>query len=82
MKQHFHTIIRPERNGLFVGWVEEMPGAITHGRSLAECRENLRDSLVLLVETHRDEARQAMNPSCILESIEIDTAEEPLTHFA
>jgi predicted RNase H-like HicB family nuclease len=72
MKQRYHTIIKPEPNGWFVGWVEEIPGAISQGRSLDECRENLRDSLELIVETHRDEARIGLDPSCIQEAIEID----------
>ena len=77
MKQRYHTIIKPEPNGWFVGWVEEIPGTITQARSLDECRRNLRDSLELMVETHRDEARQALNPSCIQEAIEIDVSERP-----
>lgn len=75
MKQRYHTIIKPEPNGFFVGWVEEIPGAITHGRSLAECRRNLRDALELMLQTHRDEARLALNPNCIEEAIEVDLAE-------
>jgi predicted RNase H-like HicB family nuclease len=77
MKQRYHTIIRPERTGWFVGWVEEIPGTITQGRSLDECRNNLRDALQLMLETHRDEARLGMNRECILESIEIDVADGP-----
>lgn len=76
MKQRYHTIIKPEPNGWFVGWVEEIPGAISQGRSLEECRENLRDSLELIVETHRDEARIGLDPSCIQEAIEIDVTED------
>lgn len=72
MKQRYHTIIKPERNGWFVGWVEEIPGTITQGQSLSECRRNLRDALQLMLETHRDEARQGLDASCIQESIEID----------
>ena len=75
MKQRYHTIIKPEDNGWFVGWVEEIPGTISQGRSLEECRRNLRDALELMVETHRDEARLGLDPSCIQESIEIDVAE-------
>ena len=75
MKQRYHTIIKPQRTGWFVGWVEEVPGTITHGKSLDECRENLREALQLMIETHRDEARQALDPSCIQESIEIDASE-------
>jgi predicted RNase H-like HicB family nuclease len=76
MKQIYHTIIKPDRRG-FVGWVEEVPGAITHGRSLDECRTNLKDALKLLLETHRDEARQALDETCIEEPLEIE-APEPI----
>ena len=75
MKQRYHSIIKPEPNGWFVGWVEEIPGAISQGRSLDECRENLRDSLQLMVQTHRDEARIALDGTCIEECIEIDTSD-------
>ena len=72
MKQRYHTIIKPERNGWFVGWVEEVPGTITQGKTLDECRQNLRDSLALMIETNRSEARLSLDRSCIQESIEID----------
>jgi predicted RNase H-like HicB family nuclease len=75
MRQTYHTIIKPESTGMFVGWVEEIPGTLTHGRSLAECRRNLRDSLLLMVHTHREEARIPLDKSCIQEAIEIDTTE-------
>ena len=77
MKQRYHTIIKPEENGWFVGWVEEIPGTITLGHSLDECRKNLRDSLQLMVETHRDEARLGLDESCLQETMEIDIAEPP-----
>jgi predicted RNase H-like HicB family nuclease len=76
MKQRYHTIIKPQNSGWFVGWVEEIPGTITHGKSLEECRENLRDSLQVMLETHRDEARQCLDGSCIQESIEIDVIDQ------
>lgn len=75
MKQCYHTIIKPDHNGSFVGWVEEIPGALTHGKSLDECRERLRAALQLMLETHRDQARQALDQSCIQEAIEIDVPE-------
>ena len=75
MRQTYHTIIKPESTGFFVGWVEEIPGTLTHGRSLNECRRKLRNALLLMVETHRDEARIPLDASCILEPIEIDTSE-------
>ncbi|HZL36743.1 MAG TPA: type II toxin-antitoxin system HicB family antitoxin [Tepidisphaeraceae bacterium] len=77
MKQRYHTIIRPRPDGWFVGWVEEIAGTITAGRSLDECRERLRDSLQIMVESHRDEARQGLDETCIQEAIEIDVLEPP-----
>jgi predicted RNase H-like HicB family nuclease len=79
MRQCYHTIIKPEPNGWFVGWVEEIPGTMTHGRSLDECRKNLRQSLLLMVETHRDEARIPLNASCIQEPIEIETLDSSVS---
>jgi predicted RNase H-like HicB family nuclease len=75
MKQRYHSIIRPDKRGWFVGWVEEIPGALTHGRSLEECRRNLKEALELVLETHRDDARQALDSSCIQEPIEIEVTE-------
>jgi predicted RNase H-like HicB family nuclease len=75
MRQTYHTIIKPESQDCYVGWVEEIPGTMTHGRSLDECRKKLRNSLLLMVETHRDEARVSLDASCILEAVEIDTSE-------
>lgn len=75
MTQRYHTIIKPSRDGWFVGWVEEIPGTITGGKSLAECRENLRESLQLILATHRDERRISLDSSCIQESIEIEIDE-------
>ncbi|HEX3358056.1 MAG TPA: type II toxin-antitoxin system HicB family antitoxin [Tepidisphaeraceae bacterium] len=75
VKQRYHTIIKPTASGWFVGWVEEVPGTITHGKSLDECRRNLRDSLQLMVETNRDEARLALDSACIQEAIEIEIDE-------
>lgn len=63
---------------MFVGWVEEVPGALTHGRSLDECRQKLRDSLQLMIETHRDQARLALDSTCIQEAIELDLLDPEL----
>ena len=45
-------------------------------RFVEECRRNLREALQLMLETHRDEARLGLNGECILESIEVDVADE------
>jgi predicted RNase H-like HicB family nuclease len=81
MKQQYHAIMRPAANGWFVGWVEEVPGTITTGRTVDECRQNLRDSLSLMLETYRDEARAGLTPDCITEPLEIEVDDTvPMPH--
>ena len=76
MKLCYHTIITQRPDGWFVGWVEEIRGTITCAKSLDECRTSLKDSLRLMLQTNRDEARQPLHSlQCIQESIEIDEAE-------
>jgi len=82
MKQRYHTIIKPDKKGWFVGWVEEIPGAMTHGRSLDECRSNLKEALELILHTHRDDARQCLDGSCIQEAIEVDVDESQMASMA
>ncbi len=72
MRQRYHTIIRPEPSGWYVGWVEEVPGTITSAKSLDECRAKLLHSLSLMIETYRDEARVGLTDGCIQEAVEID----------
>lgn len=72
MRQVYHAIIKRQSSGLYVGWVEEVPGTLTYGRTLRQCRANLRDSLKLMIETIRDEARLALDDTCITEPLEVD----------
>lgn len=72
MKQRYHTIIKPMQDGWFVGWVEEVPGTITYGRTLDECRQNLRNALSIMLESIRSEARIGLDDRCLQEMLEIE----------
>lgn len=37
----------------WTGYVEELPGANTQGRTLEEARENLREAVALILEANR-----------------------------
>jgi predicted RNase H-like HicB family nuclease len=37
----------------YLGWVEEIPGVNTQGRTLKETKANLKEALVLILETNR-----------------------------
>ena len=41
----------------WIGYLEELPGANTQGRTLAEARENLKDAVRLLIATDRFPSR-------------------------
>jgi predicted RNase H-like HicB family nuclease len=50
----FTAIIEKSEDGWFVGQVEEMPAAISQGRTVEELKENLIDALKLLLEVNRE----------------------------
>ncbi|HMO26474.1 MAG TPA: hypothetical protein PKB10_09400 [Tepidisphaeraceae bacterium] len=81
MKQRYHTIIKPRQTG-WVGWVEEIPCTITVGRTLDECRDKLRDALQLILATNRDEARLALDETCLQETLEVEYDESELVGSA
>ena len=42
----------------WIGYVEELPGANTQGRTLEEARENLKEAVQLIIEANRELARR------------------------
>lgn len=44
----------------YIGFVEELPGANTQGASLEETRENLRESVALVLEANRELAEKSL----------------------
>jgi predicted RNase H-like HicB family nuclease len=55
--EHFTAVF--EQDGeWWVGYVEELPGANTQGRTLDEARENLREAAQLIVEANRELAER------------------------
>ncbi len=58
MKGQF-TAVFQRRGKWYIGFVEEIPGANTQGRTLKEARENLREALALILESNRSIAGRA-----------------------
>ncbi len=42
----------------WIGYVEELPGANTQGKTLEEARENLREAIRLILEANQELARR------------------------
>jgi predicted RNase H-like HicB family nuclease len=52
MKNQF-TGVYKKSGKWYLGWVEEIPGVNTQGRTLKEAKENLKEALELIIETNR-----------------------------
>ena len=50
----------------YIGFVEELPGANSQGRTLDEVRSNLREAAQLVLEANRDLARQGTDDSDVI----------------
>jgi predicted RNase H-like HicB family nuclease len=50
----FTAIIEQGENGWYVGQVEEMPAAMSQGKTILELKENLLDALRLLLDTNKE----------------------------
>ena len=52
MRQQFSATYR-KHGKWYLGWIEEIPGVNTQGRTMKETQENLSDALRLIIETNR-----------------------------
>ncbi len=53
MAKRQFTAVYKKAGRWYLGWVEEIPGVNTQGKTLKEVRENLREALLLVLETNR-----------------------------
>lgn len=47
------TAIYKKSGKWYLGWVEEIPGVNTQGRTLKEVKENLKEALSLILQTNQ-----------------------------
>ena len=50
----YTAIIKDIGDGWYMGQCEEVPGAITQGRTVDEVNENLKEAVALVLESERD----------------------------
>lgn len=68
MKQQFSAIYK-KRGKWYIGWVEEIPGVNTQGRTLKEVKENLREALELVLEVNRSMTLKEISGRVIREPV-------------
>lgn len=47
------TAVYKKSGKWYLGWIEEIPGVNTQGRTIEETKENLKEALLLILETNR-----------------------------
>lgn len=52
-KSRKFTAVYKKSGRWYSGWVEEIPGVNTQGKTLAETKFNLKEALTLILETNR-----------------------------
>lgn len=58
MKNKFNAVIKRD-SGWWIGWIEEIPGVNSQGKTRAELVKNLRSALSEALEFNREDARKA-----------------------
>jgi len=58
MQREFTSVIE-KRGNWYIGYVEELPGVNTQGKTLKEVRENLKEALCLIIKANRDLATRS-----------------------
>ncbi len=48
------TAVFERAGNWWIGYVEELPGANTQGRTLEEARENLKEAVVMVIKANRE----------------------------
>lgn len=59
MAANYSAVIQ-QSGSWWIGWVEEVPGVNSQGRTREELLDNLRDALQEALEMNRQEARAAI----------------------
>jgi predicted RNase H-like HicB family nuclease len=64
-----YTAIIQQTDNWWIGWVEEIPGDNSQGKTRQELMDNHRSALAEMIEYNREEARAAVEGEFIEESI-------------
>ncbi len=57
----FTAVYQEAEEGGYMGFVEELPGAVTQGETLEEARENLQEAAALVLEGNRVLAEETLS---------------------
>jgi len=59
------TAVYKKSGEWYSGWIEEIPGVNTQGKTLTETKANLKEALLLILETNRLLSKKSIGRSLI-----------------
>lgn len=65
------TAIYKKSGKWYLGWVEEISGVNTQGKTLKEAKENLKEALLLILETNKLISKKEARGKVIKESLSV-----------
>lgn len=68
------TAVYKKSGGWYAAWIEEISGVNTQGKTLKEARENLKEALILVIETNRLFNNPKNSKGVIRESVTVSRA--------
>jgi predicted RNase H-like HicB family nuclease len=66
-----YTAVIQQHGEWWIGWVEEVPGVNSQGKTREELLDNLRDALDEALEMNREDARNAAASAGAFEEVEL-----------
>jgi predicted RNase H-like HicB family nuclease len=70
MHNEFTAVIAPAPEGGYAAYCLEIP-AVGEGEALAECRQNLREAILLMLTDRRETERKEAPPGAWVEHLEV-----------
>jgi predicted RNase H-like HicB family nuclease len=54
----YTAIIKEIEDGWYMGQCEQVPGAITQGQTIEEVKENLKEAIILVLESEKEHCKE------------------------
>jgi len=70
MEQTFEATIE-KRDKWYIGWVDAVPGAFSQGKTIKEVEENLKEAVLLILESQHELKNQKTNGEIIKRKIQV-----------
>ena len=60
-----------KRDKWYIGWVDEVPGAFSQGKTIKEVEENLQEAVQLILESQREIQAKVISGKIIKKQIQV-----------